>query len=179
MKKFTKFHAVVILILVALISCQSARERDNKKISALENELFSESGTLNKEKVDELITAYFEFSEKFPADSLSPEYLFKAGDIAMNTNRSKKAIECYGKIIKEYSDYKKAPEALFLIGYVYENNLGLLPMAKSIYEEFLVKYPDNEFADDAEVSLKFLGKTPEELIEEFQKQADEQAKEKE
>ena len=28
--------------------------------------------------------------------------------------------------------------------------------AKEIYEAFLILYPDNEFADDAEVSLRFL-----------------------
>jgi tetratricopeptide (TPR) repeat protein len=63
---------------------------------------------------------------------------------------------------------------LFLKGYVYENNLGRLDKAKAIYEEFLQKYPDNDFADDAEVSLKYLGKSPEELIEIFQRKAGEQ-----
>jgi len=40
-----------------------------------------------------------------------------------------------------------------------------------LYREFLQKYPNHEFADDAELSLKNLGKTPEELLEQFQKTA--------
>jgi tetratricopeptide (TPR) repeat protein len=60
---------------------------------------------------------------------------------------------------------------MFLKGYVYENNLGRLDKAKEIYETFIELYPNNEFADDAEVSLRFLGKSPEELIEIFQQEA--------
>jgi TolA-binding protein len=125
---------------------------------------------VNAEFVDDLIAAYESFATEFPADTLAADYLFKAGDVVMNTNRSNKAIQLYDRIINDYSDYRKAPEALFLKGYVYENNLGRLDKAKAIYEEFLAKFPDNEFADDAEVSLKYLGKSPEELIEIFQKE---------
>jgi TolA-binding protein len=78
------------------------------------------------------------------------------------------AIRFYDRILNDFPDYRKAPEALFLKGYVYENNLGRLDKAKEIYEAFIAKYPTNEFADDAEVSLKYLGKSPEELIEIFQ-----------
>ena len=96
----------------------------------------------------------------------------------MNTGRATQAINIYSRIVEQYPDYSKAPEALFLQGYVYENNLGRLDKAKAIYEEFLAKYPDNDFADDAEVSLKYLGKTPEELIEIFQQNAEYQQHEK-
>jgi TolA-binding protein len=87
----------------------------------------------------------------------------------MNTNRSMEAIKFYDRILTDFPDYRKAPEALFLKGYVYENNLGRLDKAKEIYETFMAKYPENEFADDAKVSLQYLGKSPEELIEIFQK----------
>ena len=53
-------------------------------------------------------------------------------------------------------------------GYVYENEIGDLNAAKKIYEDFIAKYPDDEFADDAAVSIKNLGKSPEELIKEFE-----------
>jgi inosine/xanthosine triphosphate pyrophosphatase family protein len=39
-----------------------------------------------------------------------------------------------------------------------------------IYELFLQKYPDNDFADDARISIENLGKTPEELIKQFEEQ---------
>ncbi len=149
-------------------ACQSPRQDTIENIKITEQDVFSENGMIDRNRVDELIEIYVAFADEFPKDTLAPAYLFKAGDIAMNTNRSRQAIRAYDRIITDYPDYRKTPEALFLKGYVYENNLGRLDKAKEIYEAFLVLYPDNEFADDAEVSLKFLGKSPEELIEIFQ-----------
>ena len=169
MRSILKCFAFATMVAI-IASCQSPRQESFEKINEMESVAFSESGLINPEHVDELIQAYQEFANEFPEDSLAPDYLFKAGDVAMHTNRSNKAILLYERIINEYSNYRKAPEALFLKGYVFENNLGRLDKAEEIYREFLEKYPDNEFADDAEVSLKYLGKTPEELIEIFQKE---------
>jgi len=169
MRSILKCFAFATMVAI-IASCHSPRQESLEKINEMESVAFSESGLINAEYVDELIQAYQEFANEFPEDSLAPDYLFKAGDVAMHTNRSNKAILVYERIINEYSNYRKAPEALFLKGYVYENNLGRLDKAEEIYREFLEKYPDNEFADDAEVSLRYLGKTPEELIEIFQKE---------
>jgi TolA-binding protein len=94
--------------------------------------------------------------------------LFKAGDLAMNLGMGQKAISFFDRILKDYPDFEKVPQSLFLKGYIYENEIGDLNTAKKIYEDFLQKYPDDEFADDAEVSIKNLGKSPEELIKEFE-----------
>jgi len=165
---FNGLMAAALIVMVA--SCSTPQQDALDNINEMEKNTFSENGLVNTENVDDLIAVYESFANDFPADTLSPDFLFKAGDVAMNTNRSNKAIKLYDRIINEYNGYHKAPEALFLKGYVYENNLGRLDKAKAIYEEFLTKYPDNEFADDAEVSLKYLGKSPEELIEIFQKE---------
>ena len=75
----------------------------------------------------------------------------------------------YDEILDDYPDFEKAPTVLFLKAFVYDDQLQDYTNAKKYYELFLEKYPNNEFTDDAEISLKNLGKTPEELIEEFQK----------
>ncbi len=159
-----------MLIAFLVTACQSPRNKAIDLIRNTEQEVFSENGMIDRNRVDELIDTYVDFTDEFPKDTLAPDYLFKAGDISMNTNRSRQAIRYYNLIIADYHDYKKTPEAMFLKGYVYENNLGRLDKAKEIYEAFLELYPDNEFADDAEVSLRFLGKSPEELIEIFQQE---------
>ncbi len=159
-----------MIIAFLFTACQSQRDKTLDLIGNTEQEVFSENGMIDRNRVDELIDIYVGFTDEFPEDTLAPDYLFKAGDISMNTNRSRQAIRYYNRIITDYPDYKKTPEAMFLKGYVYENNLGRLDKAKEIYEAFLELYPDNEFADDAEVSLRFLGKSPEELIEIFQQE---------
>ena len=172
MTKIAKVFPLFLITLLFLSGCQSPEQKAIDEIDTLEKEIFSDEGMLDRNRVDELINIYVEYADQFKEDTLSPEYLFKAGDIAMNTNRSHQAIRYYSRIIDEYPEYRKVPEALFLKGYVYENNLGRLDKAEEIYTEFLDKYPDNDFADDAEVSLKYLGKSPEELIELFQTPVD-------
>jgi len=178
MLKMRFFLLLTAITLALFTSCKSPEKKAMDKISTLEKELFSEDGKLNPNRVEELITAYIGFADTYPKDTLAASYLFKAGDVAMNTGRANQAIKFYSRIQEQFPDFSKAPEALFLQGYVYENNLGRLDKAKAIYEEFLARYPNNDFADDAEVSLKYLGKSPEELIEIFQQNAENAGTEK-
>ena len=138
----------------------------------MEDELFAdESKMIDRAQANGLIDLYIAYADAYPADNHAAENLFKAGDLAMNLTMPRKAIQVFDRILNDYPNFEKAPQCLFLKGYVYENDLGDLQTAKKIYEEFLVKYPDDEFADDAEISIKNLGKTPEQLIKEFEEQA--------
>ncbi|MBN2174242.1 MAG: tetratricopeptide repeat protein [Bacteroidales bacterium] len=171
MKKLTGFFFLAVTVSV-MLSCSSQKDKLDSQIKALEQSLFSdENKTIDRTKARELIDAYVQFAADYSKDARAPEYLFKAGDMAMNMNMPHKAIEIFDKIMNNYPDYEKTPQCLFLKGYVYENDLKDLDMAKKIYEEFLQKYPDDEFADDAEISIKNLGKSPEDLIREFEEQA--------
>ena len=67
--------------------------------------------------------------------------------------------------------------ALFMTGFVQENLLKNLDKAKTAYELFLQRYPnDPDFADDAQNCLKLLGKSPEEIFQQFEKQSKETQK---
>ena len=165
------FKAIAFLILggTLLLSCSDPRTDEVEKITQMENALFAEESSLdNLDKAKELMDGYTLFADQYPEDTLAPEYLFRAADIAMNINRGEMAINIYNRILKSYPDFRKAPECLFLKAYVYENNLGQLNKARVFYQEFIDKYPDNDFADDAEISIQNLGKSPEELIREFE-----------
>ena len=67
-----------------------------------------------------------------------------------------------------------------MMGFVYENDLNDLVKAKATYEAFLQKYPnDPDFADDAKTALTMLGRSPEDIIKEFeQKQHEQEAQQK-
>lgn len=170
MKK-TIIFPLVILMAILMVSCQEAPQDPVLKIESLENELFSDDAVFNEEgrkKAGELVDLYTAYAEQHPQDPATPEYLFKAADITMNLFDPSKAINLYNKIIYKYPDYQKAPECLFLVAYIYENYLQNYGKAEEVYRMFIEKYPDNEFADDAELSIKNMGKTPEELIREFE-----------
>ena len=167
--KTIKKLTLLSLIIVLFAACGPTKEDTLAKISKLEMQLFSSTNSsVNKIKANELVLLYLDFAEKYTEDSLVPNYLFKAADISMNIMESGKAIEIFDRIINNYPDYKKAPECLFLKGFVYENNLHDLVNAKKYYTKFIEQYPDNDFADDAKMSIKNLGKSPEELIREFE-----------
>lgn len=162
----------LFLVIFGAISCSSPQKQRKEKITDLEKELFSEEDkVLDKEKAQTLVTAYIAYADEFAGDSESPLYLFKAGDMVMNLKLPQKAISIFDRILRDYPEFEKAPQCLFLKGYIYENEIGDLNTAKKIYEDFLQKYPDDDFADDAEVSIKNLGKSPEELIREFEEKA--------
>jgi outer membrane protein assembly factor BamD (BamD/ComL family) len=154
-----------------IASCTPAIEKDAEKINSAEATLFSsEQGSLDRAKALALVDMYIDFANKYPEDSMASEYLFKGAEFCLNLGEGQRAIELYDRVITDYPDFRKVPECMFLKGYVYENYLGDLDNAKIIYLRFLEDYPDNEFADDAAISIQNLGKTPEELIRQFEEQ---------
>lgn len=151
-------------VLLTVTSCKSKMER-------LENVVFSSDfsyDTRGVSQAGELMQLYIQAAEADPKDAKAPDYMFRAGELAMNLEKVPQALDLYNKIIYTYPEYEKAPECLFLMAFIYENNLQNLGKAKDLYEQFLRQYPDHEFADDAAFSLENIGKSPEELMREIE-----------
>ena len=72
------------------------------------------------------------------------------------------------RTLNDFRQSKYLPETVFLKAYVYENLLGNLGQAATVYNDFIVRYPGHDLADDAAAALKYLGKSPEELVKEFE-----------
>jgi TolA-binding protein len=172
-----KLLVIVSISLVLFASCDSVRNSFIEKnanytdsISQYENLLFAKGNTSIKvNDAIKLAGFYRNFAINNKKDSLAADYLFKSADIFMNMNKANDAIESFNMILEEYPEYKKAPSVLFLKAFIYEDQLDDLANAEKYYKIFLEKYPNSDFADDAEISLNNLGKTPEQLIEEFEK----------
>ncbi len=102
-----------------------------------------------------------------PKNAQSPEYLHKAGETARAVRAFPKAVAIYDLIYTQYPNYEKAAQALFLKAFTYDNDLNDKATAKRLYEEFLSKYPNDDFADDTQFLLSNLGKDDEEIIKGF------------
>ena len=99
------------------------------------------------------------------------DLLLKAAGVAKSVGNSAKALELYTAVAEKMPQHPKAPMALFMEGFIQENDRGDTAMARARYQAFLAKYPnDPDFADDAQNALKNLGKSPEDLIREFEAQ---------
>jgi tetratricopeptide (TPR) repeat protein len=100
----------------------------------------------------------------------SVNLILKAAGVAKSIENFNKATQLYFNIASRTPAHVKSPTALFMMAFIYENDLQNLPKAKETYEDFLKKFPDDkDYADDATMALKNLGKSPEDLIKEFEK----------
>jgi tetratricopeptide (TPR) repeat protein len=161
----------LIALFGILISCSSPQSKMRELIKEAEKGLLTDS-TFSPDAAEakKLIGLYDQYAKQFPADTLSAEYLFKAGEISAGINDPMGGIEYYKRLYENYPGFSKAPVALFLQGFIYENQLGMLDEAKTIYQQFLDRYPDHPIATDVSISLENLGKSPEEMMEMFQAQ---------
>ena len=165
--KANKFF-ILAGIAIFLFACSQGPKA---RIESLEKKISAENFTLDengKKVAADLFAAYLDYAEKQKDSPEAANYLYKAADLSLNLANPKESLELYNKIIYQYPDFAKVPECLFLMGYIYENYFQELGKAKEIYESFLTKYPNHDFADDARVSIENLGKSPEELIRSFE-----------
>lgn len=178
-----KQYFFVISLLAIICACSSNQESavsiaEEKqalitKIDSLHQLMFNQqSMELNKEVAAQAISAGDSFIEKFPEDSMCAEYLFRISDLSRAMGDHKKAIERLNRICKEYPNFKKIPECLFLQGYYYQDFLGDTIQAKNYYTELISKYPTHAFADDAQALMSMFGKSEQDIIKGFEKEAE-------
>jgi len=174
--KRTGYTLIIALLLFSSCS-NSEKQADNNtefniadSIAYYEDALFSgKIKTIKTTDAIKLADFYMQYAITNKADTNSPTNVFKAADIYSNFRKPNKAITAYKTILEKYPNSKNASAALFLTAFIYEDQLHDLANAEKYYKLYLEKYPESDFADDAEISLKNLGKTPEQLIEEFEK----------
>ena len=173
----------VLLACMAIIACNNgnsssgdqasvdvnSKEGLAKLIKEAEGKLYkNDGGSFDRKQATNVVDAYNNYAKKFPQDAESPQYLFKAAEIYRSMRNYKKATEIYQNIHDNYSNFDKAPHSLFLLGFIYENDLKDLNKAKSVYEQFIAEYPKHELSDDVQFSLNNLGKPAEEIIKGFE-----------
>lgn len=164
------YYFMLIVVFTQLISACQSNKKDHllSQINEMEKQLFeNKKGVIDAKEAATMINLYINYVDGYPEAEESAAYLFKAADVSINVFHSQKTIDLFDRILNEYPDFEKAPQALFLKAFTYENYLNELEKARTTYELFLNKYPDHSFANDAQVSLDNLGKSPEEIIRAF------------
>ncbi|MCX6282091.1 MAG: tetratricopeptide repeat protein [Bacteroidetes bacterium] len=157
------------LLLTMLVSCGPSRTKEVARIKAIENRLFSPTATtMDIEATDSLLVLYADFIKTFPGDSMTQKYIFKAGNLYMNSGKGKAAIEMFDLYRSNYPNDPRSAMCLFFTAYIYENILKNLDKAQELYILFIEKYPRHDFADDAQMALNNLGKTPDQMVKEFE-----------
>lgn len=159
-------HAIAEDVKKSLVENKSL----NKRITELKGYVDTTTQRLDLNLANAVVGAYEAAALVFPEGENTAEYLYEAGRLSRIANRNQDALKFWSQLAEQYPKYEKTPEALFLTGFIYENNFNSLEKAKTAYTLFLERYPENKaYKDDAEFSLKNLGKTPDEIVKEFDK----------
>ena len=159
-----------VLLLLAAVMFSCGEKMSVEKINELESKVFAKGAVLTAENVIQLVDAYVLFAEQNPNDQQTPDFLFKALDVAVGVNAEgpQKALDIANILIEKYPDFEMTPMAMFIKGFVYENMIGDLQNAEMTYRQFIERYPNNPMVEDVKSTLENLGLTPEELIRKFE-----------
>ncbi len=171
MKKLNNLNSIILfLIALFIFGCTSVSERDKDAaaINDLEEELKKETARPEKAELDNLLNLYTSFVDKYPEDTASATYLYRAVNLSMGMNQPQMAMKLVDRTLNEYQKSPHLAETVFLKAYIYENFLGNLGTASGIYRDFIHRFPEHELADDAQAAITNMGKSPEELVKEFE-----------
>lgn len=129
------------------------------------------SNSVNANLAEQAINAFNNFASACKDDSLAPVFLVKAGQIAQSVGKFQQSQVLLQKCADEFPKFRNRGAALFLLAQVYDDAsmLNNELEAKKIYEQIIKEYPNTAWDRDAKACIKNLGKTDEQLVQEFLK----------
>lgn len=141
---------------------KKAREMDSIILRAMEVDPLIANKT---------IRAFTDYAFYCESDSLSPIFLVKTAQIAMAINNPNQAKVVLDRCINNYPKFKNKPAAIFMLAQLYDEQklLNNEEEAKKLYEKLVFEYPKSEWATNAKAAIKLLGKSDEEIINDFNK----------
>ncbi len=162
-------YILALIVLCTLASCSPNAQKKAAEIDQLEKVLLdnAKKNIADTAKVRELLVRYDEYQATFPKDTNVPNYLMKAAEFYRYMQQPDKALYCYHRVANDFPEYPKSGLALFLEGFIYENDKHEYARAATLYNDYLKKYPKSKLASSVEFSLKNLGKTPEQIMAEM------------
>lgn len=117
------------------------------------------------------IKAFADFSFYCKTDSMAPVYLLKAGQIATVIKNMPQAQISFEKVIKDFPDFKNRGAAMFLLAQLYDEPqyLNNEDKARELYDRIISLYPRTDWSRNAEAARALLGKSDEQIMQEFLK----------
>jgi len=120
-----------------------------KKYADIELLLFQNK---KQEALDSLNIMY----EKYKGSNLSDEILWLLSSIYLEKGEFQKSIELLNIIVDEYGEDIFGDDAFFRMAEIYDYHLQDIEKSKSLYQEFLSKYPGSLYAAEARKRFRTL-----------------------
>ncbi|MBK8584090.1 MAG: hypothetical protein IPN88_01050 [Bacteroidetes bacterium] len=97
--------SVVLLFafVLTMVSCTSEKQKQIETIAKAESELINDTSLMvNPEKGKAMKEMYLKFADKYPDDTISANYLFKAADLSNGLRDPKSTIEILDRLLTTY-----------------------------------------------------------------------------
>ncbi|MDA3861519.1 MAG: tetratricopeptide repeat protein [Melioribacteraceae bacterium] len=159
-----KTFVLLILSLIFIIGCSSKSDKD----------YFEQAQkSMDAKEFETALTDFQKIVDEFPNSEHYKIALLQTGELnhgLVNKEITKedsyaKAIKAYGEYQKKYSDDEKAPQTLFMIGFIQANELGKLDDAKATYTKFVELYPESDMAESAKSEIQNMGLSPDQILQ--------------
>jgi len=150
-----------------LLRCDGRREKYAKLFEEVREGIFDKlarpreadgfSSLLDSLKLAYQVKIYEDNLEKFYLLQMDAEQIFQS---ARAERDGKRRVGRYAEILARFPESERAPEALFMMGFEYAENLGDRERAREAFERFLAEHPDHALAASAQTMLAGLSGSP-------------------
>ena len=105
----------------------------------------------SEKSFDKGVELFLLFEKKFPNDPRTPEVMLALASGYHVREDFNNAEKNFFKLIEKYPSSAEAYKGMFLLGYMYYDNIKDTEKAKSIFNRFITMYPDSELTVSARV----------------------------
>ena len=156
------------LFLCLLASCVDREKDDYQHIEKLESQLIEQQVLeYDAAYAEKLLQAYRIFLSSHPESPKKPELLFKYGEVLKGQRRWLDAADIFHRVHDTHSESPLAPLALFHEAHCFEK-LQQKHSAKKTYQDFITRYPNHPYVDEAKGMMMLLNYSDEDLMQQFQ-----------
>lgn len=171
-----------------IASCQTAEEKAAEKakqdsIAAVDlklkykktvdsaEKLMRADKTYDMKNAMGTLKTYNDYIQKYPTDTLTAEYLFRAADLAMGAKQYTESANYLETILANHKDYRKYADACFVAAFVYDTYLENVnhggDRAKQLYEFIIANYPNTSYAEQSKVLVTYIGVSEDKMLDDI------------
>lgn len=167
-----KKHTLLLILVSGLLlsACNKSQSSLQEDISKLEKSVLVAS-TIDSVNCDSLISLYKNYCAIYKDDTICADYFFKAAELSAQLGKYQQAIELFGNT-QRFPVYRKVARALFMQGFISENNLHDKNAAREYYNRFIIKFPDHKMTPEVKMLIQSLNFSDEMLIQNLKRQND-------
>lgn len=141
--------------------------QDAKKM----DDILMKETSIKKDLATRAINAFNLYASHCKNDSLAPIFLLKAGQVAQSVGDFQQAEILLNECNTTFPKFRNRGAVLFILAQLYDDAAMINNEAKAkvIYEEIIKSFPNTPWERDAKICIANLGKTDEQLVQEFLK----------